>query len=116
MTQRNEPTFLYHFTHIDHLPTLVGRGLLSDNGAQASGVLAVEVGNTSIKDRRRGQSVPVGDGGGRLCAILFRAPQSDDVRDRQWKRIDLFRRHVPTRLLSHHFGATMRRGNSSARD
>jgi ssDNA thymidine ADP-ribosyltransferase, DarT len=57
------PTPVLHFTHVSHLATIVQHGLLSDTQARARGVLAVEIGNASIKKDRRGRSVPVGPGG-----------------------------------------------------
>lgn len=52
-----------HFTHVDHLATIVSRGLVSDAAAQAEGLVTREVGNRAIKDRRRRATVPVGPGG-----------------------------------------------------
>ncbi|MEV6965201.1 DarT ssDNA thymidine ADP-ribosyltransferase family protein [Hamadaea sp. NPDC051192] len=54
---------IMHFTHIDHLPTIVSRGLLSDSAAQASGNLTREVGNQEIKEQRRRRAVPIAPGG-----------------------------------------------------
>ncbi len=59
---RPVPTPLYHFTSIHHLASIIEHGLLCDNSA-AVGLLAVEVGNRGIKERRRRQAVPVGPGG-----------------------------------------------------
>jgi hypothetical protein len=59
---RPVPTPLYHFTSIHHLDSIIERGLLCDNGA-AAGLLAVEVGNRGIKERRRRRAVPVGPRG-----------------------------------------------------
>lgn len=63
MSARKQPTKVLHFTHIDHLRTIVERGLLSDTLAHEGGVLSTEVGNTGIKDRRRIRQVPFGAGG-----------------------------------------------------
>jgi hypothetical protein len=52
-----------HFTHVDHLPTVVTDGLLSDSRAHSSGLLTVEVGNTDVKARRRSRQVPLPPGG-----------------------------------------------------
>lgn len=57
------PTWVVHFTRVEHLSTIVARGLLSDTRAQGEGLLAVEVGNTQIKDRRSSRTVPVDPGG-----------------------------------------------------
>lgn len=56
------PTPIFHFTHIDHLPSQVAHGLLCDELAQA-GPLAHEVGNTWIKEQRRLVRVKAGRGG-----------------------------------------------------
>lgn len=63
MTARKQPTHVTHFTHVDHLATVIEHGLLSDNAAHAERVLAVEVGDLGIKDRRRRREVPVPPGG-----------------------------------------------------
>lgn len=60
---RPTPTLVMHFTHIDNLPTIVAKGLQSDTLAQASGDLAVEVGEPSIKEPRRRRPVEVHPGG-----------------------------------------------------
>ena len=60
---RPTPTKVYHFTRIEHLPTIVESGLLCDRQAQTDGVLAIEVGNTGIKARRATRPVPVQPGG-----------------------------------------------------
>lgn len=48
-----------HFTHVDHLATIVRDGLLADVRVRATGALTVEVGNQDIKQRRRARVVPV---------------------------------------------------------
>lgn len=60
---RPKPTWIYHFTHIDHLRSIVRGGLVCDNDAHRPGLLSVEVGNASVKQRRRYVQVPVGPGG-----------------------------------------------------
>jgi hypothetical protein len=60
---RPTPTLIYHFTHVDHLPGIVQRGLLADTAARKVGVLANEVGNRDIKERRRRRPVPMPPGG-----------------------------------------------------
>lgn len=53
------PTPIVHFTRVEHLADVIDRGLLSDNQAQFEGLLTVEIGNTSIKERRRRRQVPI---------------------------------------------------------
>jgi hypothetical protein len=48
---------------VEHLDTILARGLLSDALAQADGLLEVEVGNADIKARRAERIVPAGPGG-----------------------------------------------------
>ena len=62
-TSRKVPTLAVHFTHIDNLPTIVQEGVLPDTSVQGGSSLRVEVGNTSIKERRRNQIVPLDPGG-----------------------------------------------------
>ncbi|MGO4956691.1 type II toxin-antitoxin system toxin DNA ADP-ribosyl transferase DarT [Luteococcus sp. Sow4_B9] len=59
---RPVPTPVYHFTRIEHLPTIVRDGLLPDNAAQAK-VLRHEIGNKDIKAARRRKAVPCGNKG-----------------------------------------------------
>jgi hypothetical protein len=76
MTARKQPTVVMHFTHIDHLATVVQHGLLSDAAAQATGLLTTEVGNREIKERRRRRAVPIEPGGtvADYAPFYFRAP------------------------------------------
>lgn len=63
MTARGRPTGVGHFTHVDHLATVIQYGLLSDTTAHAAGVLTTEVGNPNIKDQRRRRTVELPPGG-----------------------------------------------------
>lgn len=56
---RPHPTPLYHFTAIAHLPTIREHGLVSDTAAHDRGLLTTEVGNQSIKQRRRDRDVDI---------------------------------------------------------
>lgn len=58
---RPEPTLLYHFTHVSHLPTIISRGMVCDSDVGPS--LLAEVGNPRIKAQRRRRRVDVGPGG-----------------------------------------------------
>lgn len=49
--------WLYHFTRVEHLPTIIERGLLSDT--LASEHLQFEVGNVGIKAQRARRQVPI---------------------------------------------------------
>jgi hypothetical protein len=55
------PHWVYHFTRIEHLPTIIQHGLLSD--ALAASVLQVEIGNRGIKGQRARRLLPVAPGG-----------------------------------------------------
>ncbi|RRQ27383.1 DUF4433 domain-containing protein [Rhodococcus sp. Eu-32] len=57
------PTTVCHFTHIEHLPTIAGHGLLSDTRAQAGGLLTTEAGEPRIKRRRARRAVRMSRGG-----------------------------------------------------
>lgn len=60
---RPVPTPLFHFTRVEHLPTIVGSGIHCDVAAQTHGLLLKEVGEPGIKQSRRGREVPVPPGG-----------------------------------------------------
>ena len=60
---RPEPTWVCHFTHVEHLASIVQHGLVCDSRAHEPGVLQIEVGNTGIKEGRGRRVVPVGPGG-----------------------------------------------------
>lgn len=57
------PTTVCHFTHLEHLATIVEHGLLSDTRAQNDGHLTSEAGEPRIKARRSRQHVTAGPGG-----------------------------------------------------
>lgn len=52
-----------HFTHVQHLPTLIQHGLISDAGAREMGLTAAEVGEARIEEQRRHRFVPCDPGG-----------------------------------------------------
>lgn len=56
------PTPVYHMTRVEHLPSIATNGLLSDERAQ-TGSMTVEIGNQSIKERRRCRLVDADPGG-----------------------------------------------------
>lgn len=60
---RSTPTFIYHFTRVEHLASIVGSGLVCDRRAQTTGLLSIEIGNQGIKERRLCRPVPVEPGG-----------------------------------------------------
>lgn len=77
MIARKQPTPVVHFTHVDHLATVIEHGLLSDTAAQTAGVLSTEVGNLGIKDQRRRCPVPLPPGGAVADYVPFYfAPRS----------------------------------------
>lgn len=54
---------LYHFTHVDNLPSIANDGLGSDSAVEDGDLLEVDVGNQEVKARRRRMEVPIGPGG-----------------------------------------------------
>jgi|SRR5665213_1550796 len=56
---RPVPTTVLHFTHVNHLASIVEHGLVADSVAQAAGLLEVEVGNVGIKQARDDRAVPI---------------------------------------------------------
>lgn len=57
------PVLLYHFTHLAHLPNIVGQGLNADSLVRRTGGLVHEAGDPGIKARRRQARVSSGPGG-----------------------------------------------------
>ncbi|MPV50871.1 DUF4433 domain-containing protein [Pseudactinotalea sp. HY160] len=77
MAARKHPTWVLHFTPVEHLTTMMKHGLLSDTAAHESGLLTAEVGNLQIKDRRRQQAVRLPPGGAVADYVPFYfAPRS----------------------------------------
>ncbi|NNM96398.1 MAG: DUF4433 domain-containing protein [Candidatus Dormibacteraeota bacterium] len=60
---RPKPTWLYHFTHLNHLASITTDGLLSDGHAVEQGRITTEIGQPGIKEQRRYRRVPCGPGG-----------------------------------------------------
>lgn len=52
-----DPTFVVHLTRLEHLPTIIEHGLLSDVTIRDAALLQVELGDPAIKERRRQQPV-----------------------------------------------------------
>ncbi len=59
---RPTPTPIFHITHIEHLESVISKGLLCDRIAQTQG-LAVEIGNRELKGGRRNVPIKVRPGG-----------------------------------------------------
>lgn len=57
------PTPLFHFTRVEHLPTIIGSGIHCDVAAKTRGLLLKEVGEPGIKQSRRSRQVLVPPGG-----------------------------------------------------
>lgn len=60
---RPVPTQVLHFTRIEHLRTILTRGLVSDDQAKREGLLQQEVGNAEVKDLRSALQVGAPPGG-----------------------------------------------------
>lgn len=54
---------LFHFTHVENLPSIIAHGLRSDSAVRLASALEVEVGEDRIKAARRVRPVPVPPGG-----------------------------------------------------
>jgi hypothetical protein len=55
--------WLYHFTHLDNLPSIRATRHLSCDVTARTGLMGVEVGARDIKERRRRRVVPISPGG-----------------------------------------------------
>lgn len=60
---RPVPTRIYHFTRVEHLPSIVEEGLLSDTLARSRGLTQIEIGHSDIKRRRRRRPIEAGPRG-----------------------------------------------------
>ena len=49
--------FLYHFTHVDNMPSIRERGLLSHNAAQQAGLVSADISDPNVQERRADKSV-----------------------------------------------------------
>ena len=59
-----EPRLIYHFTHLKNLPVILKEGaLIADSLVQGTQKLQVEVGDLSVKSRRRTMHVTCNPGG-----------------------------------------------------
>lgn len=54
---------LYHFTHLENLPSILEHGLLSKNEVQNLGINYSDIAYESIQERRDDMGVPCGSGG-----------------------------------------------------
>jgi len=54
---------LFHFTHIENLPSIIANGRRADSAVQTADALKVEVGEDRIKKARRSRPVPIPPGG-----------------------------------------------------
>ena len=60
MTDRPFPTWVYHITRIEHLPSMIAEGVWSDTEASARGLTKVSIGYSHIKVRRARRLVDTG--------------------------------------------------------
>ncbi len=60
---RPDPTWVYHFTRVEHLASIIEHGLVCDTRAHRPGLLTTEIGDLGIKEGRAHRQVPVGMGG-----------------------------------------------------
>lgn len=74
---RPDPTWIYHMTRIERLPTIIECGLLPDNEVQRRTIEGTEIGYRHIKDRRANRMVSCGAGGSLADYVPFYfAPRS----------------------------------------
>ncbi|MGW4535409.1 type II toxin-antitoxin system toxin DNA ADP-ribosyl transferase DarT [Nocardia sp. NPDC004340] len=63
MSRRPHPTQVYHITRIEHVPSMIEHGILSDTLATAKGLTNIQIGHQHIKEQRAARQVPAGPGG-----------------------------------------------------
>lgn len=65
MSQQRPPerALIYHFTHVDNLPSILAGGQVLCDGQMQKQRAFTEVGDLMIKDRRRRRTIPAGPGG-----------------------------------------------------
>ncbi|WP_043731186.1 type II toxin-antitoxin system toxin DNA ADP-ribosyl transferase DarT [Nocardia asiatica] len=63
MTARPNPTWVYHITRLEHLPSMIEHGIWSDRLASERSLTTISVAHGHIKARRAQRRVPVGPGG-----------------------------------------------------
>lgn len=91
MPTRPEPTTVMHFTHIEHLETVIDDGLLCDMSARGAGVLTREAGNQGIKEARRQRLVPIAPFGCVADYVPFYfAPRSPMMSAISWGKVPEF--------------------------
>jgi ssDNA thymidine ADP-ribosyltransferase, DarT len=90
MPTRPTPTTVAHFTHVDHLPTIIDNGLVCDTQARR-GVMTHEAGNPEIKAGRRGRLVDIPPFGcvGDYVPFYF-APRSPMMSAISWGKVPQF--------------------------
>jgi len=59
----DQPTFIYHFTHIEHLPSIIEKGFLSYNKRQMLQTEHIDIAHQDIQQRRAKTKVPCGPRG-----------------------------------------------------
>ena len=81
---------LFHFTHVDNLPSIATEGLFGDRVAVSRSLLKTDVGQQDIKCQRRQRRVPIGPRG----VVADYAPFYFAARSPMLYKID--KREVPT--------------------
>ena len=70
---------LYYITHIDNLPSILERGILSHDRIQEERVQSTRIYNTEIVNSRKEKSTPDQKSLWRYANLYFQGAQSNDV-------------------------------------
>ncbi|WP_327115416.1 DUF4433 domain-containing protein [Nocardia sp. NBC_01730] len=63
MTKRPSPTWVFHITRLEHVPSMMEHGIWSDTLASSTGLTSIPIGHSHLKQQRAARTVPIHPGG-----------------------------------------------------